>query len=77
MKDKIIGYLWEVACGLSVFFNTVCGGSHKSTTSNRLRSVKLKHAGIIPWSKPISKISIWVVDIVVSDHLKQPKADDK
>jgi len=71
MRNKIIGYLWEVACGLSVFVNTICGGSCKSTISSRLRSVKLKHAGIIPWSKPISKISIWVVDIVVPYHLKQ------
>jgi len=77
MRDKIIGYLWEVACGLSVFLNTVCGGNHKSTISNRLRSVKLEYAGTIPWSKPISKISIWVVDIVVPNHLKQPRAYDK
>jgi len=73
----MIRYLWGVMCGLSVFLNTVCGGSYKSTISSRLRSVKLKYAGIIPWSKPVSKISIWVVDIVVPDHLKQPRAYDK
>jgi len=65
-----MNYFSEVGCGFSVFLNTICGGSYKETLSARLRLMKLKYANNIPWSKPISKIFIWIIDVIAPNHLK-------
>ena len=63
-------YLFEIGCGLSVFVNTIFGGSCRDTVSDRLRKAKLEHAGLIPWSRPIPKTLAWVLDTVAPDHLE-------
>lgn len=63
-------YLFEIGCGFSVFVNTIFGGSYTDTVSGGLRKVKLEHAGLIPWSRPIPRILAWLLDTVVPDHLE-------
>jgi hypothetical protein len=64
-----MGYLFEVGCGFSIFINTIFGGSHKDTISNKLRKTKSKYNNTIPWSKPISKILAYILNIITPNHL--------
>jgi len=48
--------------------NTITGGDPDETISSRLGKLKHKHAGVIPWYRPFSKLIDLGLDIIDKNH---------
>jgi hypothetical protein len=48
--------------------NSILGGDPDETISSRIGRIKRKHSGRIPLTRPVSRLTDWVLDIIDPNH---------
>lgn len=61
-------YLINILISIDQLGNTLVGGDPDETISSCLGKLKLKHNGIIPWYRPLSKIIDWRLNKIDPGH---------
>lgn len=61
-------WLINVLIGWDQLLNALLGGDPDETISSRLGKLKLRHGGVIPWRRPLSKMIDWGLDRIDRNH---------
>ena len=61
-------WILNVLIGIDQLGNAILAGDPDETISSRLGKMKLKHGGVIPWYRPLSKIVDYGLDKIDSKH---------
>ena len=48
--------------------NSLLLGDPDETISSRIGRIKVKYGGTIPWTRPVSKLTDWVLDKIDKNH---------
>jgi hypothetical protein len=65
---KIGRWAMNILLSLDQLGNSVLGGDPDETISSRLGRIKLKWGGAIPWTRPVAKITDWLLDRIDKNH---------
>lgn len=66
---KLIGrYLINILISLDQLGNTILLGSPDETISSRIGRLKLNYGGSIPWTRPVTKLTDWLLDKIDPNH---------
>lgn len=61
-------YVLNILIAIDQFGNALTFGDPDETISSRLGRLELKHGGVIPWYRPLSKVIAWGLDKIDEDH---------
>jgi hypothetical protein len=61
-------WILNILIGIDQLGNSLAGGDPDETISSRLGKLKLKHGGVIPWTRPLSKIIDMGLDAIDPNH---------
>jgi len=61
-------WILNILLGIDQLGNTILGGDPDETISSRLGKLKRRHGGVIPWTRPLSKIVDWGLDKIDPGH---------
>lgn len=64
----MIKWILNILTGIDQMGNVLAGGDPDETISSRLGKLKVKHGGIIPWTRPLSKIIDKMLDTIDPNH---------
>jgi hypothetical protein len=65
---KLGRYLMNVLISLDQLGNSILAGDPDETISSRLGRIKQKWGGRIPWTRPVSKLTDWLLDRLDRNH---------
>lgn len=61
-------YVLNLLISLDQFGNSILAGDPDETISSRLGRIKRKWGGAIPWTRPVAKLTDWVLDRIDPGH---------
>jgi len=61
-------WILNVLIGFDQLLNAILAGDPDETISSRLGKIKIKHNGVIPWYRPLSKVVDWGLEKIDKNH---------
>ena len=66
---KIIGrYILNILISLDQLGNSILLGDPDETISSRIGRIKTKWGGSVPWTRPVSKVTDYLLDKIDKNH---------
>ena len=70
-------YVLNVLISLDQLGNSLLLGDPDETISSRIGRIKRKWGGKVPWGRPVTKITDWVLDKIDPNHSLDAIEDDE
>ena len=65
---KIGRWVMNALISIDRLGNSLLGGDPDETISSRLGRIKVKWGGKIPWTRPVARITDWLLDKIDKNH---------
>ena len=70
-------YIYNVVLSVDQLGNSLLLGDPDETISSRIGRIKRKWGGTIPWTRPVAKITDWLLEIIDPGHSERAIEDDE
>ena len=77
MWKILLKYGSNILLGIDQFGNVLLGGDPDESISSRLGKLKRRHGGVIPWYRPFSGFTDFLLNKIQKDHSTKAIENDE